>query len=136
MKTFAEIRAIARKRAAYKPDLKKHPSKTDQASAHDTDINIIVQKFAVTGRVPAKEGEPLTGDFTLVPTDLQTLLKPAEYIIDNMKRLPKEMQKRLAKFTPEQLRGMQTDELTAIINPPPKPAEPTPADKPAGDDKK
>lgn len=128
MSKWTESREAARKAAAYKPDLKNRPSLTDQAGAGETDINIIVKKFAVTGRVPAKAGEPLTGDFTLIPTDLRTRLKPAEYVLENLGKLPKAMQKRITSYTPAQLRDMNTDELIAAIMPAPE--NKPPADKP------
>lgn len=98
------------------------PTMTDQAGARDTDINVIVGKFAITGRVPGSSTEPLSGDFSNLPTDLAGFIHSAR----NLKRLQRELPEPLRKLPMEKLLTLTNTELTNILTPP----APTPADPP------
>lgn len=94
------------------------PTMTDQASARDTDINVIVTQFGIHGQAPGGADQPIYGDFTEFPTDLRETI---------------EMGKRLAYHKgklPDALKDMPIDELLALT-PETLRAKLTPADKPA-----
>lgn len=100
------------------------PTLADQSQAHETDINVIVKRFAVTGRAPGTQRPPLSGDFSELPTDLRGFLEEAKQVKRLQKQLPKELQGK----TVEQILALTPDELQTILTP----LEPTnkPEDKP------
>lgn len=103
------------------------PSLTDQSGAKDTDINIIVQKFKITGTVPGAQGQPMGGDFTQFPTDLRDLIHTARDLNAHRQRLPA----KLRNIPLEELLALTPEQLNNILTPPaPPPAEPK------GDDNK
>lgn len=106
-----------RKRAQFKNTM---PSLTEQSMARDTDINIIVQKFRITGRVPAAQQEPIAGDFTNLPTDLRGFIESARSIKDVRKQLPQQ----LRDMPIEDLLHLTPDKLTDILTPKPPATEP------------
>ena len=108
-----------RKRAQTITDLNKTPSLTEQSLANDTDINIIVQKFRTTGRVPAAQNQPMAGDFTHLPTDLRGFIETAKSIKETRRQLPPQ----LRDMPMEELLTLTHDKLTHILTPAPKPDE-------------
>lgn len=74
-------------------------SKTDQSQANDTDINVIVKRYGVTGTVPGAKQPAMYGDFSELPRDLREVIESG-----------KQMQI-LRKSLPEQLREIPLDEL-------------------------
>lgn len=78
------------------------PTLTEQSMAKDTDINIIVQKFRITGRVPGAQQTPIAGDFTNLPTDLREMIETS-----------RDLKRRRAQLPPE-LREMPIEELLAL----------------------
>lgn len=96
------------------------PSLTEQSMAKDTDINIIVQKFRTTGRVPGSDTEPMSGDFTEMPEDLRGFIECAKSMMDHRAKLPLQ----LRHLATNQLLNLTPQQLTNILTPPaPKPAE-------------
>lgn len=98
------------------------PTMTDQAGAHDTDINVIVKTFRRTGMVPGAQQPPMVGmDFTQLPTDLRGFIETANTLNQLRNKLP------------EQFRGMDLAELMALtpadIQTKLQPPAPTPAPK-------
>lgn len=89
------------------------PSLTEQSMARDTDINIIVSKFRITGRVPASQQQPMAGDFTNLPTDLRGFIETAKSIKDVRRKLPKQLQ----EMPIEELLSLTPDKLTSILSP-------------------
>jgi len=57
--------------------------------ARDTDLNIIVEKFKITGRVPSAQQQPIAGDFTNLPDDLRGFIETAKSIKDCRAKLPR-----------------------------------------------
>lgn len=55
------------------------PTKTDQSQASTTDINVIVTQFLRTGHSPGQQ-QPIYGDFTEFPPDLQTMFQLASSV--------------------------------------------------------
>lgn len=95
------------------------PTATDQSQAKDTDINIIVGKFGITGRVPGATTPPMGGDFTNLPGDLREMIETSRDMRRRRALLPKELQ----EIPVDKLLTMTPDEITAILKPP----APTPA---------
>lgn len=78
------------------------PTMTDQSAAHDTDINVIVDKFAQHGQLPQHPKPPISGDFTGLPVTLAEAFEAAKTIQGLHARMP------------EQLRSMPIQELMAL----------------------
>lgn len=101
------------------------PTMTDQSQARETDINVIVQRFTVTGRVPGPSTQPIAGvDFTKMPEDFRGFIHKARTLEENRRKLPKELRDmpigELMALTPEQL----TAKLTPPAPSPEPPKEP------------
>lgn len=94
--------------------INNEPTLTEQSMAKDTDINIIVSKFRITGRVPAAQHQPMAGDFTNLPTDLRGFIESARTIKDVRKKLPPQ----LREMPVEDLLALTPDKLTSILTPP------------------
>lgn len=106
----------ARKDAAiYRPT---KPTMTDQSQASDTDVNVIVRKYAVSGTVPGHQGQPLYGDFTQMPRDLRELIQRARSI----ERLRGELPKTMQSLTLQDLVDMDNEALISYIQPAAQPA--------------
>lgn len=98
---------------------------TDQSAANDTDINVIMKKYAVHGQAPGNTMTPLLGvDFTEMPDNFRDMIEEGRQLGQRMKMLPPELKgltvDQLLALTPEQLANKLT---------PPKPPGP-PVDKP------
>lgn len=89
------------------------PTKTDQAGARETDLNIIVSRFLTTGTVPGHAGTPLNGDFTNLPRDYRDMIHQARSIERLRGQLPKE----LANLTISDLVEMSDDALVGYLKP-------------------
>lgn len=94
------------------------PTETDQSQAMDTDINVIVAKFAVSGRVPASKDKPMGGDFTALPRDLREFIETAKDLKNQWRKLPKELQ----GMRLEELVLSTNEQLAAKLAPAPTPA--------------
>lgn len=92
------------------------PTKTEQSGARETDINVIIGKFKISGRVPAPAGDPIYGDFTTLPGDLRGMIEEAKSIKDRRTKLPPE----LRDMPIEELLSLTPDKLTTILSPVPK----------------
>lgn len=108
-------------RAVYEETM---PSLADQSGANDTNINVIVKRYAQTGIVPGNTRSPMGGDFTSLPEDLRSMIETSRSLKETRKRLPEG----LRDMPVEQLLTLTTDELTRILTPP-KPQENGAADK-------
>lgn len=92
------------------------PTLTDQGAARDTDINVIVKRFARTGMAPAPATSPLYNDWTTMPVDLRGMIEMARGTAEQRRRLPKVLQEmsmeELFALTPEQLKEKLTPKPT------------------------
>lgn len=95
------------------------PTLTDQSQARETDINVIVGRYGISGQVPAPAQEPMYGDFSNVPTDLRAAIETARQLETHRKQLPQQ----LAEMPLEQILALTPEQLTNILTPP----APTPA---------
>lgn len=89
------------------------PTLTDQSQAHETDINVIVRRFATSGRVPGTQRAPLSGDFTQLPNDLRGFLDAAK----DLKRLRGNLPKELQGKSTEEILALTPDQLQTILTP-------------------
>jgi len=80
------------------------PTMTDQAGARDTDINVIVGQYLVSGRVPGSKQEPIYEDFSDLPKDLRGFIEMGRSLHTHKARLP------------EQLRGIPVAELVRLTD--------------------
>jgi len=80
------------------------PTQTDQAGAHDTDINLIVKRYGVYGQAPGASQPPIYGDFADVPTNLADGIRLMRSQGDLRGKLP------------QQLRDMPLHELLTLTN--------------------
>lgn len=97
------------------------PTLTDQASASDTDINVIVKQYTVHGQVPGIRSEPVYEDWTEMPTDLRGFLELGDFIRNRRAQLPDALRNK----TDEELLALTPDELRTILTPAPTPAPET-----------
>lgn len=102
------------------------PTLTDQSSARDTDINIIVKQYTVHGQLPGNPGQPMHEDFTGLPTDLRGFIEQARSLKTHTRNLPEA----LRELTTEQLLSLTPQELAAKLAPPDKPADTPPTEEP------
>lgn len=78
------------------------PTMADQAGARETDINVIVGRYGISGQLHGNKEQPMYGDFSNLPDGLREFIETA-----------KTYEQRRAEL-PEQLRGMDTEELLAL----------------------
>lgn len=90
------------------------PSMTDQAGADQTHINVILKQMRITGQVTGHNKEHIEADFSLLPSDLRSMIELTREISQMRNRLPRE----LRDYTPEQLDSLTAEQLTAILTPP------------------
>lgn len=90
------------------------PSETDQSSARDTDINVIVGRFVKTGMAPAAKNQPMAGDFSNLPTDLAGFINTAK----TMKYLRNKLPPQLQDMKIEEIMALTPEQLTAKLTPP------------------
>lgn len=95
------------------------PTRTDQSQAKDTDLNVILGKFAISGRVTGTSQGALYGDFTRIPRDLREMIDTARDLENQRRRLPKE----LRDMPVEELMALTPQQLKDILQPAPEPKE-------------
>lgn len=61
---FATVYTRKEERSKNWATVNAQPSMTEQAPANETDINVIMQKYAKTGQMPRILQEPMYGDFS------------------------------------------------------------------------
>lgn len=95
------------------------PTKTDQAGADATNINIIVGQQLTTGYAPGAPKPPMYEDFTQFPEDLREALEKSREVRRIRDRLPPQLKER----TIEELVTLTPNDLTNILKPPVTPPE-------------
>lgn len=93
------------------------PTLTDQAGARDTDINVIVKRYTISGQAPGAGRPKVYADFTAFPQDLREMIDMQK----NLEKLRQGLPENLRNLPLDQLTNLTTDQLTAML---PKPAEP------------
>jgi len=89
------------------------PTMTDQAGAKDTDINVIVGQFLVTGKVPGSGKEPVYDDFSKLPRDLRGFIEMGRALEEHKTRLPQQ----LRAIPVQDLVAMTREQISAILAP-------------------
>jgi len=69
------------------------PSRAKQAFKAECDINTIVRRFGLTGKLPDNVRVPVSGDFTGV-TDFQTAMNSVRRATEDFMALPADLRKR------------------------------------------
>lgn len=92
------------------------PSLTDQSGADDTNINVIMRKYAVTGQAPGSSNEPMYTDWTGYPNDLRGFIETSRRLAEHRNNLPD----KLKNMTIEELNGLTYEQLKTILTPEPK----------------
>jgi len=98
------------------------PTLTDQAGARQTDINVIVGQFKISGRVPGSTTAPMSGDFSNLPTDLRGMIEESRSLQLKRSKLPPQ----LREMPIEELLMLTPEKLKTILQPaeqPPKQEE-------------
>lgn len=106
MRTLTQRRAAAAFRTTT-------PTKTDQAGAATTDLNVIINQFLRTGK-SASTGIPRYGDFTELPTDLRGMIESSRSMRTRRAQLPPE----LRDLPLEELLALTPEEIKRILAPP------------------
>lgn len=70
------------------------PSLTVQSEAEDADLNVIVARFGLTGRMPESVRVPSYGDFTGAPSDYFQALEFVESARDSFMTMPADVRAR------------------------------------------
>jgi len=96
-------------------------SLTDQSQADDTNINVILKKYGVTGVARGVAGAPQYLDHSQLPRDLREAFDLTRRAEDMRKNLPEGLRNK----TVEELNKLTMEELNTILHPPaPSPAPP------------
>lgn len=89
------------------------PSLTDQGGAAETDINVIVRTFGVTGQAPGQAGQPMYLDWTEMPDNLRDYIETARSADELHKQLPEQ----LKKIPTNELLGLTATQIAEIMKP-------------------
>lgn len=85
------------------------PTKTDQSQAHDTDINVIVKRYGITGTAPGATHQPIYEDFSELPRDLRSMIEESRSVARLRRQLPQPLREipvaELVTMTPEQIQA-------------------------------
>lgn len=117
---YAENKANAR-------TVNTEPSLTDQSQARETDINVIVGRYGISGQLPQGGSQPMYGDFSRLPTELRDFIEMGRTLDQRRAELPAE----LRDLPTDELLALTPEQLTNKLTPPADP----PAPNPKGDDK-
>lgn len=102
-------------------------SLTDQSQADDTNINVILRKYGVTGTARGVAGPPQYLDHTELPRDL----REAIHMTRQAQLLRQNLPEQLRSKPLEELTALTLEQLNTILHPPVEP----PAEKAEGDTK-
>lgn len=101
------------------------PTMTDQASANETDVNVIVKRFTISGQAPGTTKEATFADFTELPDNLRDMIEAGRSLQREMSKLPAA----LKELTVDELLALTPEAMKNKLTPPVPPAPP--ADPPA-----
>lgn len=95
------------------------PSLADQSQAKETDINVIVGRYGISGQLPQSGAQPMYGDFSRLPTELRDFIEIGRTLDQRRRELPPE----LRDMPTDELLALTPEQLTTKLTPP----APTPA---------
>lgn len=103
--THEELRAKAR-------TVNNEPTMTDQSGASETDLNVVLKRYAQSGTIQSHGKEPMYYDWTEFPEDFRGYLAAARNAEDLREQLPPGLRNmpdaQLLALTPEQIEQMLT----------------------------
>lgn len=99
------------------------PSKTDQAGARETDINVIVSRLMPGSTINGNGKQPMFGDFCDLPGDYREMI----HLARSMEKARRELPEELKNLTIEDLVVMDDKALADYMKP--KQAPPAPEEK-------
>jgi len=89
------------------------PTMTDQSQANDTDVNVIMKKYAVTGTAPGTPKAPMYIDMTNFPDNLRGVLEEGRKMGAYRKALPEQLRDKPL----EELLVMTHEEIQILLTP-------------------
>lgn len=92
------------------------PSMTDQSQAADTDVNVIVKKYAVHGTAPGMGSPPMYLDFTAIPENLRAMMEEGKKLRRYRANLPEQLREKPL----EELLLLSKEDIEKILTPPKK----------------
>lgn len=95
------------------------PSATDQSQANDTDVNVIVKRYAITGTAPGAAHEPMYEDFTSIPGNLRDMIEQTRSVAKLRRTLPAP----LREMPVDELLALKPEDIQRILKPADKPAD-------------
>lgn len=102
------------------------PTKTDQSQARETDINVIIKRYMVTGTAPGAPQEPNYEDRSQLPTTLAEMYEQARRMGALHQQLPPQLQ----GIPTNELLNLTTEQINKILAPPaPTPEPPKPQEQ-------
>lgn len=96
-------------------------SLTDQSQADDTNINVILRKYGVTGVAKGVAGPPHYLDHTEIPLDLREAIHLARQYNTVRQQLPEALRDKPV----EELSTLTIEQINKILAPPAPPPAPT-----------
>jgi len=99
-------------------------SLTDQSQAADTNINVILKKYGVTGVATGRKGPPQYLDHTARPRDLREAYEQVREVHALRTALPEQLRNK----TFDELEALTLDQLQTILTPPAPPPAPPPGE--------
>lgn len=110
--THEERRAAAR-------TVNNDPTLTDQSGAAETDLNVILKRYAQSGTIMSHGHEPMYMDWTELPHDYREYIEKAREIDALKARLPESL-----KHLPvETLMGLTNEQVQHMLKPPVEPTD-------------
>jgi len=100
-------------------------SLTDQSQADDTNINVILRKYGVTGVATGRAGQAQFLDHSLLPTDLREAFETVRAAKGLRDTLPEAIRNK----TIEELTTLTLEQLNTILTPPAPPPAPPPGEE-------
>lgn len=96
------------------------PTLTDQSQATDTNVNVILKKYGITGKTTGTTAQPEYLDHSLMPQDLREAFEMARQARGLRNKLPEALRDK----TLEELTALTPEELKTILEPPAPPPAP------------
>lgn len=95
------------------------PSKTDQSAAKDTDVNVIMKQYNITGMIAGSKIQPQFGDYTQA-RDLKGMLD----LQRNLRTNHASLHAKLQELPLDELFALTEQQITDILAPPAQPPVP------------
>lgn len=107
-----ELRANAR-------TVNNDPTETDQSGAAETDLNVILKRYAQSGTIQSHGLPPMYEDWTELPEDFRGFIHKARELGALQDKLPAQ----LRNLPTEALLALTREQLSTILTPPAQPTD-------------